>query len=366
MNENGFEVYACSSMASEVKEIEKNEGITHFSVPLTRTISPFKDLRALFLLIKLIKKLRPEIIHTHSPKAGIIGMMAAYICRTPLKMHTVAGLPLMETSGIKRKLLIWIEKLTYFFADWVLPNSIEQKNYILENFGKRFKKKIYVVGRGSSNGIDLDYFKLNQKILDDGKKLRSKYSIPSNAIVISFVGRLVPYKGVGELIEAFKSINKVYTNTYLLLIGPFEDMNSLEDKYITEINSNQYITNTGHIEDIRPYLALSDIFIFPSYREGFPQSLMQAAAMGLPCITTNINGCKEIVFNEVNGYLIPPKSVQCIIDKCRILIDNESLRYSMGQSGRGYLESWFDQKKLWNELATFYRKELIKKTPHRF
>jgi glycosyltransferase involved in cell wall biosynthesis len=352
MKSKGLNVSVACSDGPEIQELEQNEEVKHYSIPLSRKLNPIQDLIALYHLIKLIHKLKPDIVHSHSPKAGIVGMLAARICNVRLKIHTVAGLPLMETRGLKRRLLIGVEQITYKCADWVLPNSINQMEFIKSKISS--SNKIKIIGKGSSNGIDLEYFKRGANYKVEKNALRSKYSISENDVVLLFVGRLTGYKGVNELIKCFKVLSEKYSNLKLLLVGPLEDINPLKPETVREIETNHSIISTGHQNDIRPFLTIADIFVFPSYREGFPQSLMQASAYELPCIASDINGCNEIIFNDYNGYLIPAKNLTALIDICEFLITNPDKRLELGGKGREYLVKNFEQKFFWSMVYDFY------------
>lgn len=357
MQEKGMEVYMVSATGPEVEVLMKNEGATHYHVPLSRSLNPLHDLKALYHMVKLIRKIRPDIVHSHSPKAGIIGMLAAAICRVPLKIHTVAGLPLMESQGMKKKLLVTVERWTYRFADWVLPNSIGLERYIVDNKLSANTKQVKVLGKGSSNGIDLDYFSKTPAVTVAASAFREHNGIKENDLLLCFVGRLAFYKGINELVAAFRILNEKFSNLKLVLVGPTEALNPLEEETSALIDALPGIITTGHQDDIRPYLAASDIFVFPSYREGFPQSLMQACAFGLPCVATDINGCNEMVFDDVNGYLIPPKSVDAIVRACERMIVNKATRIQLGENSRAYMEEHFEQRRFWNNINSFYMNE---------
>lgn len=358
MREKGMEVYMVSATGPEVDSMVKNEGASHYHVPLSRSLNPLQDLKALYHMVKLIRRIKPDIVHSHSPKAGIIGMLAAFICKVPLKIHTVAGLPLMETQGVKKKLLVFVERWTYRFADWVLPNSLGLERYIIENNLSVNKEQVRVLGKGSSNGIDLGYFTRTPDVAARAVAFRKNNRISENDIVLCFVGRLAFYKGINELVAAFKILSEKYKNLKLILVGPTEDLNPLEKETTVLINQLPGIITTGHQNDIRPYLAASDIFVFPSYREGFPQSLMQACAFGLPCIATDINGCNEMVFNNVNGLLIQPKNVSAIVDACEKIITDKAKRIKLGENSRAYIEEHFEQRQFWDNINSFYMNQL--------
>ena len=359
VSQHGFEVIGASNGEGGSENIEIREGIKHYKLPYTRKLNPLRDLIGLVCTIFLILKAKPTIVHTHSPKAGIIGMLSAYICRVPLKIHTVAGLPLMETSGFKKRILILVEKIAYSCADFVLPNSLNQKEYILENIYN--DTKVQVIGTGSSNGIDLNYY--NPDSVDDKfiNNFKQKKNIQPDTTVFCFVGRLVYYKGVNEMVQMFRTLNKNYTNIKLILVGPFEKLYPLENETLKEIDKNENIINVGHQEDIRPYLKMADIFLFPSYREGFPQSLMQAAAMNLACIASNINGCNEILDNNSSGILIEPKNVDALYHAAETLLNDKELQSSLAKKARLKMEESYEQNKFWDELISFYNNSLSAK-----
>ena len=205
MSENGFEVIGVSSSGKELEEVNKQEGIRTISIEMSRKITPIKDLRALWRFYKLCKKEKPTIVHSHTPKAGIIGMLGAKLAGVPIRLHTVAGLPLMETTGNKRKLLDFVEKLTYACATKVYPNSYGLYDFILQNkFTKQ--QKLQVIAQGSSNGIDTQFFHPKNVSNEKQLQLKDELGIVSNDFVFVFVGRLVGDKGINELVAAFKEL----------------------------------------------------------------------------------------------------------------------------------------------------------------
>ena len=358
MSENGMDVYMSSTPDKHVADMEESQKARFYPLHLSRELTPVKDLIALYNTIRLIRKIKPQIVHTHSPKAGIIGMLAAYICNVPLKMHTVAGLPLMEVTGPKRKLLNFVESLTYWCADWVLPNSQELKQFILDNNLSSNKSKVSVLGNGSSNGIDLEYFSVNPSLLAESRDFREQHGIDEHDIVLAFMGRLANYKGVNELVKAFQILQQHHNNLKLILIGAPEDLNPLEEATDSEIVNNTSIIAVGHQNDVRKFLVASDIFVFPSYREGFPQALLQASAMGIPCIATNINGCNEMIEDGKTGILIQPKSVEAIVEACEKLIENRQASERMGMLAQQFVLRNFEQQQLWKAIHSFYNSKL--------
>jgi glycosyltransferase involved in cell wall biosynthesis len=358
MSNNGFDVIGVSSGGKSLFEVKKNEGIEVFEIEMSRKITPIKDLKSLLNLYKLIKKEKPIIVHSHTPKAGIIAMLAAKIANVPIRLHTIAGLPLMETKGLKRKLLIFVEKVTYACATKVYPNSnalatfIIQKNIVCQS-------KVKVLGNGSSNGIDTDYFK--QEIIDTNniKKIKELLGICGRDFVFVFVGRLVADKGINELIQAFIKLDD--ENLKLLLVGDYEhELDPLLESTHFEINNNSKIISVGYQSDIRPYLGISSCLVFPSYREGFPNVVMQSGAMGLPSIVTNINGCNEIIEEGFNGTIIPVKDAEALYNAMRKMFKNADWCLSLANNARNKITSNYNQLLVWQSILTEYQLQLDK------
>ena len=351
-----FEVTAVSSDAQRLQQFGKDQGVDIFHVDLTRKITPIKDLKAVVKLYKFLKKEKPSIVHTHTPKAGIVGMLASKLAGVPIRMHTVAGLPLMEVSGIKRRVLNIVEKLTYSCATKIYPNSRGLKEFIIKE-KLTSERKLKILGNGSSNGIDTKHFSPSQVSDLEKRQLRTDLNISKNDFVFVFVGRLVGDKGINELVEVFTEISKTHTNSKLLLVGPLEtDLDPLEKNILNEIERNEAIINTGFQNDVRPYFALSHVLVFPSYREGFPNVVMQAGAMGLPSIVTDINGCNEIIRSDVNGIIIPVKDMQAIYNAMKKLVSDNSYYNKVQESSRQMIEKNYSQSELWNALLMEYNR----------
>jgi glycosyltransferase involved in cell wall biosynthesis len=352
MREQGFEVITASAAGPEVKEITDREGVKHFPIAFTRTISPMKDLVALWQLVRLMQREKPDIVHSHTPKAGLLGMMAAKICSIPVRLHTVAGMPLMEATGITSKILRCTEKVTYASATKVYPNSFRLKEYMTSQFSQ-YTTKFSIIGEGSSNGINTDYFSKSSVASSEVAQVSDGLNLLENAIVFIFVGRLVEDKGIHELVEAFLSLPE---QAVLLLVGAFEDEREPVSAAIKrEILQHPRIKHAGFQKDIRPFLALSDIFVFPSYREGFPNVVLQAAAMELPCIVSDINGCNEIIKEGFNGRLIPTKQKEALREAMLELLLNEDKRIAMAKNARPTVLEKYDQNYVWGKILEEYR-----------
>lgn len=344
-----------SYVEKDFNEIEQREGIKMLNVPLTRSINLKQDFIALLKLIQLFRKEKPDIVHTHTPKAGLLGMLAAKITFIPVRLHTLGGMPLMELTGKKRKIVELTEKLTYKCAHKIYPNSEGLKNFILDQ-NYTTTNKVKVLGHGSSNGIDTEFFTRDYTDAEiESKKLQNELGIKTTDFVFLFLGRLAKDKGIIELVSAFKKLNKHNPNLKLLLVGTFETENSsLASDTIETIQSDASIIFPGRTDNVRAYLRLADVFVFPSYREGFPNVLLQAGAMGLPVIATNINGCNEIITDGETGVLIPVKNENILAEKMALLYENEDLRQKLSRNIRKRIEEKFTHEIIWQALLQEY------------
>jgi len=352
---NHYEVIAVSSEKEYLIRCAKNEGVRFKHIEMTRKITPIKDFISLIKLISFLKKERPLIIHSHTPKAGILAMLASKITNIPIRLHTVAGLPLMEEKGSKKKLLELIEKLTYSFSTFVFTNSDGLYKYIIEN-NYVSKNKLKVIGNGSSNGVDINYFSPTSVSVKEKEKLKLSLGILENDFTFVFVGRIVADKGINELINAFDTISFQNNAIKLLLVGEQEShLDPLNENTLKLISSNKNIIKTGFQKDIRPFLAVSDALVFPSYREGFPNVIMQAGAMELPVIATNINGCNEIIINEKNGVLIELKNNGAIVKAMVRLIEDEAFYKNLKSNARSMIVSRFERKVICEKILYEYK-----------
>ena len=358
MASNGFDVKGVSSEGEELKEVRENEGIVMEAINMSRKITPFQDLKSLWEMWNFLRKEKPQIVHTHTPKAGIIGMLAARLAGVPHRLHTVAGLPLMEATGIKRKILNFVEKLTYSSATRVYPNSKGLYDFILQNNFTQ-SNKLKIIANGSSNGINTTFFSPAQVSEIEKVALREKLNIQPDDFVFVFVGRIVSDKGINELIKAFSQLQTAENNEQigikLLLVGGLEsDLDPLNPETLAEINQNKDIISVGFQQDVRPFFAISDALAFPSYREGFPNVVMQAGAMGLPSIASDINGCNEIIVEGENGLIIPSKNVEKLKEKMLTLARDKNLYIKLKENSRRMIENRYEQSVVWKALLEEY------------
>lgn len=350
-----YNVTAISSDEKELVKIGKRENASTFSVDMTRKITPIQDFFAIIKLFFFIRKYKPFIVHSHTPKAGLVAMIAAKIAGVPMRLHTVAGLPLLEATGFKRIILVWVEKITFLCATNVYPNSNELLK-ILKSEKIGSNRKLKVLGNGSSNGINTTYFDSVHYSENENNSLKQNLSINEADFVFIFVGRLVSDKGINELVEAFKQINSKFPITKLLLVGAIEsDLDPLMPSTLNEIQTNSFIISVGYQKDVRPYFSISNALVFPSYREGFPNVVMQAGAMGLPSIVTDINGCNEIIINNENGLIIPVKNTQAIEEAMSKIVHEQELFQHLKNNARKRIVENYEQSVVWNAILQEYK-----------
>ena len=359
-----FDITAISADKERLEKFGKDNNIKTKHIALTRQITPLQDLKTLWQLYRFLKKEKPQIVHSHTPKAGIIGMLAAKLAGVPNRLHTVAGLPLLEATGFKRKVLNFVERLTYTSATKVYPNSYGLEKIILDlNFLPN--KKCKVIANGSSNGINTNYFNPENYSEKDNESLRNALKINKKDFVFIFVGRLVSDKGINELIQAFtKLVNaqqisenlREIKNTKLLLVGPLEsELDPLKKETLLAIENNDNIISVGYQQDVRPYFAIANALTFPSYREGLPNVVLQAGAMDLPSIVTNINGCNEIIEHNTNGVIIPVKDQDALFTAMTTLMDNTSLFSTLQTNARESIVNRYQQQVVWDALLKEYK-----------
>lgn len=343
-----YEVVGVSSPGEELDKVAQREGIRTIAVPMERKISPFKDLVSLFRLIRLFHREKPWMVHSLTPKAGLLAMTAAWICRVPVRIHMFTGLVFPTTTGLKQKILMATDSITCACATNVLPEGKGVKKD-LEHF-RITSKPLQIIGNGNINGIDLEYFDRTPEVLKQAEKYRKE-----EVVTFCFVGRIVRDKGMNELVAAFQRLHQAYPNTRLVLVGPFEEkLDPVLPETRQVIEQQAAIEWMGWQNDIRPFLAASDVFVFPSYREGFPNVVLQAGAMGLPSIVTDINGSNEIITEGVNGSIIPSQDEEALYKAMEKLLDTEERR-KLAQQARPQIANRYERKALWKELLKFYR-----------
>jgi glycosyltransferase involved in cell wall biosynthesis len=306
MKNQGWEVIMVSAEGREVDQVVKNEGVRHEVIPFTRKITPLADLKCIWQLYQLFRLEKPDIVHTHTPKAGLLGMIAANLAGVKIRIHTLAGIPAMVAEGRKKTLLESVEKWTYSNATEIWPNSNGLRKFVIQkNLCPEYKLRI--VGMGSSNGVDLEKF--NRNSLKENHLVAATMRIMpgEDDFIILYVGRLVHDKGIEELISAFLN-SKIVTKSKLVLLGSFEqDLDPISPETVQTIQDHPRIIQIDWSDHVAHYLALSDILVHPSHREGFPNVILEAGAMHVPVICSDISGNSDIITQQKTGLIFPVK-----------------------------------------------------------
>ncbi len=350
-----YTIIAVSGNDAYLSLVSLREKVRTEKVTMYRTISPLRDLVSLWMLFVLFKKENPLIVHSITPKAGLLSMIAGCLAGVPIRIHTFTGLIFPSKRGLFQKLLILMDKLLCACATTIYPEGEGVKNDLLRY--NITSKPLKVIANGNVNGINTTYF--NPELYDskENEALKSKLNIKESDCVFIFVGRIVGDKGINELVKAFDQLSKENRTIKLLMVGPLEeDLDPLETQTQSIISSHDQIISVGYQNDVRPYFAIADVLVFPSYREGFPNVVMQAGAMGLPSIVTNINGCNEIIKDEENGLIIPVKNSEAIYKAMKKLLEDTELKNKLQQNARNRITELYEQKIVWEALLNEYKR----------
>lgn len=351
--ENGYDCFAVSGGPEEnSREFTEREGIPTTLIPhLVRPISIGNDLRALFELIRLFRKEKPDIVHANTPKASLLGMVAAWICRVPHRIYTVTGLRFETSTGFMRWLLKTMERITCACATKVIPEGQGVKKTLYREHIT--SKPMAVLHNGNINGIDLEYFDRTPEVVERANQIREEVG---GAFTFLFVGRIVRDKGITELVDAFEKVHMEHPETRLLLVGTQEpQLDPLPDRTQLLIADNDAIIEAGWQDDVRPWFVASDLFTFPSYREGFPNVVMQAGALGVPSIVTDINGSNEIIIEGQNGTIIPTRDTDALYRKMTDALEQRDRLTEMSAKCRPLIASRYRQEDVWRATLEMYR-----------
>lgn len=344
-----YEIQLLTSPGEKIDLICNQYNVKGHRVYMFRRMSPFNDLRSLWKLIKVFYKERPYMVHSMTPKAGLLCMLAAFIVRVPCRVHTFTGLVWPTAKGISRKILMFTDWLTCVCATHVIPEGQGVLNDLQQHITK---KQMKLLGYGNVRGVDMVRFSYRPEVIKLAEELKRE-----DLFTYIFVGRIVGDKGINELTIAFNNLNQKYINTRLLLVGNYEaNLDPVKTETMEIINSNPAIEVVGpkYGNDLLAYYAISNCFVFPSYREGFPNTVLEAGAMGLPSIVTDINGSREIIINGKNGVIIPPKNVDALYNAMEQMIINKEFIHELATNARPIVESRFEQSFVRKCLYDFY------------
>ena len=363
-----YDVIGVASDTGLLKRVEDREGIKVINVPMHREISLIYDFRSLLSLIKLFHKERPDILHCNTPKGSLLGLIAGKITGVPHRVYTVTGLRYQGVKGLFRFVLKTMERISCACATKVIPEG-EGVLHTLQ-VDKITRKPLSVLYFGNINGIDTNYYALPKKHQDEEMQnqrpnnSREILGYSSSDFVFVYVGRMVRDKGLNELAGAMSKLSHevLPQKIKLLMVGSFEKSDPVNPSTEFYFKSSPEVKFVGWKDDIRPYLAAADTLVFPSYREGFPNVPMQAGAMGLPCIVTNINGCNEIIRDNLNGKIIQVKSEQALYNTMKWFVLHPEEVKRMSHNSRGFITSRYKQEDVWKATLKMYNNLFTDKT----
>jgi len=359
LRRQGFEVVIICSPDGALDEFTQREGVVVYPVKMNRELSPLQDLVALFHLYRLFARLKPQIVNAGTPKAGLLGMIAALLAFVPIRIYTLRGLRLETTRGWKRRLLQTTEKIASACSHQVLCNS-ESLRQLYVQLGLAKHAKTTVLAAGSGNGVDGARFQFTKDQLKQAQINRAKMGIARDCRVIGFVGRLTKDKGIIELVEAFEQIAAKNSSVHLLLIGGFEPGDAIPESTVNAIAKNSRISVTGLVLDTTLYYSQFDLVVLPSYREGFPNVALEAAAAALPVVGYRATGTVDAVQDGITGRLVPIGCVESLADAIQEFIDDPELSRRYGKAGRRRVDKSFLREKVWQAWADCYRQHLKK------
>lgn len=343
-----YEVVAISSPGDALDEVRTREGVRTIAVPMERHISLFKDLKSLWRMWRVLRAEKPDMIHSITPKAGLISMMAAWLAGVPVRVHMFTGLVWPTSTGLKRRILMATDWLTCACATHIIPEGEGVKADLLNHHITR--KPLQVLGYGNIRGIDLDYFDPEKFV--DGRRHEDGFTFV-------FVGRIVRDKGINELIQAFDRLHREHPQTRLVLVGPREDnLDPVLPETLQRIDQGDGIEAVGRQSEVRPFYAGADALVFPSYREGFPNVVIEAGAMGLPSIVTDINGSREIIVNGENGIIVPPQDAEALYQAMKRFVEDDKMVKALAANARELIASRFEQGYVRKCLYDFYHEVL--------
>lgn len=355
MRENGFDVHVMSSPGSDLDLFAAEEDVTAVPVPMQRRITPLRDLVTIARMIRRMRRIRPAVVHASTPKGGLLGAISGRLARTPLVVYHVRGLPYPAASGLQRFILMLTERIACMFAHRVLCVSESVRDLLVADSIAPLRK-LHVLGKGSSNGVDaLSRFNPELHTTEARRALRKSLGIPDDARVVGFVGRLVRDKGIVELEGAWKSLSPRHPDIRLVLVGPWEERDPVPGDVRARLEDDPHVVLVGSSRDTASYYSIMDMVVLPTYREGFPNVPLEAAAMTLPVIGTRVTGCVDAIVDGVTGTLVEQRDAGALEGAIEVYLERPDLRREHGAAGRARVLRDYEPRLIWRELLSYYR-----------
>lgn len=352
----GFHPAMLSAPGPSMDETRSPQSVPMFTVSMEREISPPRDILSLAQIWRLLRCLKPVICNAGTPKAGLIVTLAASLARVPVRIYTMRGLRLETAHGLKWAILYVTERIACACAGCVICVSPSLRDRAV---GLKLvnAKKAVVLRLGSSNGIDVSRFVRTPRRSNRAAEIRRDLNL-GTARVIGYVGRFTPDKGIGELVAAFDALRRELADVSLLLIGSYEERSAIDHKLLARIKAGDGVVAIPFQADIAPYYLAMDVFVLPTHREGFPNTVLEAQVAERPVITTSATGAVDSIVDGETGMLVPVGDVGSLTLAIGTILANPAAAKRMGQAGRARVEREFRQELVWSELAELYRRLL--------
>jgi glycosyltransferase involved in cell wall biosynthesis len=357
----GYEVIAVANPGEDLDFVAEREQVEIIGLSMEREIKPGSDLISLWRIWRLMRRRRPDIVVAGTAKAGLLGMLAAWMARVPARVYLLRGLRLETTRGLKRRILSLTEKIAAGCSHRVICVSKSLRDEAVA-LGITSSEKAIVLLHGSSNGVVAERFAQTPEVRASAKHLRKGWGIPDNASVIGFVGRFVRDKGFVELIDAFENIVANRPDTRLLLVGHYENGDPVPEAYVRRIAEHPQIIRPGFIRDLAPYYGAMDVLAFPTYREGFPNVVLQAGSAELPVVAFRATGAVDAVEDGVTGMLVDVRDVRGLAAALLHYINDPPLRRRHGHAGLERVLRDFQREPLWAALDVEFRQLLASRS----
>jgi len=352
--DRGFDVTVlCPERRKDEWEVARPKGVSIIEVPMERKIAPWRDLQSLLRLWRHMRTLRPAVTNVGTPKAGLLGGFAAWLNRVPCRFYTLHGLRFETTKGLKRRILIYAERLACRFAHRVVCVSHSVRKRAIAS-GLTRAERMVVFGSGSCNGVDASHFAATPQIVRRASQMRHQLGIPLGAPVVLFVGRLTCDKGIPELIKAFSQLVVRFPELRLLLAGCFEDGDPLPSDTRRCLETHPHVILAGAVSDTAPYYAAADVLVLPSHREGLPTVVLEAQAAGVPVVGASTTGIVDVVADGQTGLLFPVGNVPALAEAIARLITDGALAIKLGLAGQEQVRRKFRQEQIWQALHREY------------
>ena len=361
MKERGFDIHGLSSPGESLSRFAERENVCVHAVDMPRRISPFRDVVSLARMVNLLRRIRPHIVHAHTPKGGVLGMVSAWLARVPVRIYHMRGLPFTTATGWRRKLLMWCERISCGLAHRVLCVSSSVRQLAVDS---RLcpDGKIVVLARGSGNGVEaVQRFNGSNIPPSLREETRRRFNIPLEALVLGFIGRIVRDKGIIELAGAWKELRHDFPALHLLLVGPHEMQDPIPSEIDRTLHNDPRVHFLGDQGNMPPLYAVMDVLALPTYREGFPNVLLEAAAMKVPVVATQVPGCTDAVQDGVTGMLVPPYDAASLAEAVRTYLHDGELRRRHGAAARDWVLREFRPEGIWKAVYQEYVRCLAEK-----